>query len=290
MRYNLFVLKGSFCSVNSIKPYPMLLTPHAPARPVPARSRRPGRTRATPRSEEPPPQDSRRLLLSFAATVALGLTLRELLPDLGLVQAPEDEVYATLPVPAPGQALATFAGGCFWCMERPFDEVPGVLATTSGYTGGRVVRPSYLDVCTGRTGHAEAVQVLYDPERCSYDDLLAAFWRAIDPTQADGQFVDHGPQYRSAIFTHSPEQAAAAAASKAALQASGVFGSKPLVTAVEPAAVFYPAEEYHQLYWSKYEKASAAGKSQMNAGYCQFVVAPKVQKFRQKYAHLLKKS
>lgn len=136
-------------------------------------------------------------------------------------------------------------------MEAPFDVLDGVLATTSGYTGGAQPRPSYGDVCTGRSGHAEAVQVLYDPGRVTYAQLLDAFWRACDPTDGDGQFVDRGNQYRPAIFTHSEAQAAEARASRDALQASGVYAGRPVVAQIQPAVTFWPAENYHQDYYSK---------------------------------------
>jgi peptide methionine sulfoxide reductase msrA/msrB len=146
--------------------------------------------------------------------------------------------------------LATFAGGCFWCMETPFEELDGVSAVISGYTGGRKPSPTYEEVSAGGTGHAEAVQVHYDPSRVGYQMLLDVFWRQIDPTDAGGQFVDRGNQYRSAIFTHDEEQRRLAAASKETLARGGRFAG-PIVTAIEPASTFYPAEEYHQDYATK---------------------------------------
>lgn len=145
---------------------------------------------------------------------------------------------------------ATFAGGCFWCMEPPFDKVEGVISTTSGYTGGHVVNPSYHDVSAGKTGHVEAVEVLYDPSRVSYEKLLDVFWHNVDPTQANGQFVDIGQQYRTVIFYHNEEQKRLAEASEAKLQSTGIFG-KAIVTEILPAGPFYPAEEYHQDYYLK---------------------------------------
>ncbi len=145
---------------------------------------------------------------------------------------------------------ATFAGGCFWCMEPPFDKLEGVISTTSGYMGGDRKNPTYEEVSSGGTGHAEVVQVLYDPDKVDYDALLDVFWRNIDPTQANGQFVDVGTQYRSAVFYHDAEQKAAAESSKAKLAASGAF-SKPIVTEIVPAGEFYPAEDYHQDYYQK---------------------------------------
>ncbi|NEQ46551.1 MAG: peptide-methionine (S)-S-oxide reductase MsrA [Leptolyngbya sp. SIOISBB] len=145
-------------------------------------------------------------------------------------------------------ASAIFAGGCFWCMEKPFDELPGVLDTTSGYTGGRVANPSYRQVSGGGTGHVEAVQVTYDPTQVSYDQLLEVFWRNVDPVDNRGQFCDKGSQYRSAIFYQNDEQAMAAEASKQLLTTSGKFNQK-IATDIRMAAEFYAAEDYHQNYY-----------------------------------------
>ena len=154
--------------------------------------------------------------------------------------------------PDTGAALdtATFAGGCFWCMEPPYDTLPGVVSTTSGYTGGTVANPTYAQVTAGRTGHAEVVQVVFDPARVSYATLLDVFWRNIDPVTANQQFCDKGSQYRSAVFYHDESQGAAARASKAKLERSGRF-DKPIVTEIVPAAPFYAAEDYHQDYYTK---------------------------------------
>ena len=146
-------------------------------------------------------------------------------------------------------AKATFAGGCFWCVEEVFDAVPGVLMTTSGYTGGRTDEPTYEQVSSGGTGHAEAVEVVYDPARVSYAQLLDAFWRNIDPTTPDRQFCDKGSQYRAAIFYHDDEQRRLAEESKQRLEASGRF--ERVVTEISPAGRFWPAEEYHQDYYEK---------------------------------------
>jgi len=145
---------------------------------------------------------------------------------------------------------ATFAGGCFWCMEHPFDVLPGVLSTTSGYSGGQEENPTYEQVSAGTTGHAEVVQVLYDPSEIGYEKLLDAFWRNIDPTTPDRQFVDVGPQYRAAIFYEGEEQKRLALDSKEKLEQSGRF-KKPIVTEIVPVSTFYPAEEYHQDYYKK---------------------------------------
>jgi len=146
--------------------------------------------------------------------------------------------------------LATFAGGCFWCMVSPFDKWPGVIRVVSGYTGGHKENPTYEEVCAGTTGHYEAVQITFDPEQISYEELLDIFWRQIDPTDPGGQFHDRGDSYRTAIFYHNEEQRRLAEASKQALEASGKF-DKPIVTAILPAGPFYPAEEYHQDYYKK---------------------------------------
>lgn len=145
---------------------------------------------------------------------------------------------------------AVFAGGCFWCVEEAFDKVPGVVSTTSGYTGGRAPDPSYEEVSHGGTGHAEAVRVVYDTGVTSYEKLLDAFWRNVDPTDGGGQFCDRGDSYRSAIFTHGEEQRRLAEASKRALETSGRF-DEPIATGIAPAGPFYPAEEYHQDYYRK---------------------------------------
>ena len=142
-------------------------------------------------------------------------------------------------------AVATFAGGCFWCVEAGFDKVPGVVKTISGFTGGHVANPTYKQVSSGGTGHLESVEVYYDPRLITYQGLLAAFWRMIDPTDDGGQFVDRGQQYTTAIFYHTEQQKVAAQTSRDALAASGRY-HKPIVTAIRPAEKFYAAEEYHQ--------------------------------------------
>jgi peptide methionine sulfoxide reductase msrA/msrB len=167
--------------------------------------------------------------------------------------------------------LATFAGGCFWCMVSPFAEYPGVIKVVSGYTGGFTQNPTYGEVCGTDTGHYEAVQITYDPGVLSYETLLEMFWRQIDPTDAEGQFFDRGQSYQTAIFYHSEEQRSLAEASKQALEASGRFDG-PIVTSILPACVFWPAEEYHQDYHKKnpahymhYRKGS--GRDEFIQGY-----------------------
>jgi peptide-methionine (S)-S-oxide reductase len=151
---------------------------------------------------------------------------------------------------APGHALATFAGGCFWCIEQPFDEIEGVISTTAGYTGGSVENPTYKQVSAGKTGHTEAVQVVYDPRRVSYEQLLDVFWRNIDPTNPDGQFCDWGNQYRSEIFFHSEEQRSLAERSRTRLEELKPFEG-PVTTRITAASTFWPAEDYHQDYYKK---------------------------------------
>ncbi len=153
--------------------------------------------------------------------------------------------------PAPGNAQtarATFAGGCFWCMEPPFDELEGVISTTSGYIAGKTNNPTYEQVSTGTTGHTEALQVVYDPKKITYEKLLEVFWRNIDPLAANGQFCDLGSQYRSGIFYHDGNQKSAAEKSKKAIQSRF---KQPVATEITAATVFYPAEDYHQDYYKK---------------------------------------
>ncbi|HSR61976.1 MAG TPA: peptide-methionine (S)-S-oxide reductase MsrA [Gammaproteobacteria bacterium] len=147
-------------------------------------------------------------------------------------------------------AVATFAGGCFWCMEPPYDKVDGVISTTSGYTGGNIKNPTYEQVSSGVTGHAEAIQITYDPAKVTYEKLLDIFWHNIDPTTPDRQFCDKGNQYRSGIFYHNEEQKRLAEQSKATLEKTKPFDA-PVVTEITEASEFYPAEDYHQDYYKK---------------------------------------
>ena len=149
-----------------------------------------------------------------------------------------------------GTATATFAGGCFWCMEHPFDQLPGVISVTSGYTGGHTEHPSYEEVSAGGTGHAESVEIVYDATKVTYEQLLTVFWHNIDPLSRDAQFCDHGSQYRSAIFYHDSTQRRLAEESKRQLEMSGRF-HQPIVTEIVAATAFYPAEDYHQHYYRK---------------------------------------
>lgn len=169
-------------------------------------------------------------------------------PLLG--QGPAQQPAPPATTPAPGTAVATFAGGCFWCVESDFDKVPGVLATVSGYTGGHTPNPTYRQVTHGDTGHYEAVQVTYDPSKVGYERLLERFWTTVDPYDAGGQFCDRGTSYRTAIFVHDGKQRAAAEASKAQL-AKAHPDRPPLATPILDAKTFTPAEGYHQDYYQK---------------------------------------
>lgn len=152
--------------------------------------------------------------------------------------------------PARNPERAAFAGGCFWCMQPPFDKLKGVLSTTVGYTGGHKENPTYEEVSSGTTGHAESIEILYDPSQVSYEELLEVFWKNIDPTTPNRQFADEGTQYRTAIFYHTEEQRKLAEASKVNMEKSGRF-ARPIVVEIVLATTFYPAEEYHQEYYRK---------------------------------------
>jgi peptide-methionine (S)-S-oxide reductase len=149
-----------------------------------------------------------------------------------------------------GRAVATFAGGCFWCMEPPFDALDGVLSTTSGYTGGPEENPTYKQVSSGKTGHTEAIQIVYDPDKISYAELLQVFWRNIDPTTTDRQFCDWGSQYRTAIFYHDDAQKKLALSTKKYIETVGLLDN-PIVTEIVMVTEFYPAEDYHQDFYKK---------------------------------------
>ncbi len=159
-------------------------------------------------------------------------------------------IMATNPAMAQETEIATFAGGCFWCMEHPFDELDGVISTTSGYTGGHKNHPSYAEVSSGTTGHAEAIEIRFDPKRVTYQKLLDVYWRNTDPTTPNRQFCDVGTQYRPAIFYHSEAQKQAAEASKQELMQHKSF-DRPIITEITAAGPFWPAEEYHQNYYLK---------------------------------------
>jgi len=178
-----------------------------------------------------------------------------------------------------GREVDTLAGGCFWCLEAVYDEVKGVDSVESGYMGGRNARPTYEQVCSGETGHAEVVQVTFDPSIVSYKELLEVFFVIHDPTTRDRQGNDVGTQYRSAIFYHSADQKRVAEQTIRELDAQKVFDA-PIVTQLQPAETFYPAENYHQEYFQR----------NSSQPYCQFVVAPKLAKFRRKFLDRVKRA
>jgi len=171
----------------------------------------------------------------------------------------------------------TLGGGCFWCLEAVYDQLKGVTDVVSGYAGGQVDNPTYKQVCTGRTGHAEVVQITFDPEVIAFEDILGVFFTIHDPTTLNRQGADVGTQYRSVIFTHAPEQKTIAEAVIRSVEEQGLWPD-PIVTEVAPLDTFYPAEDYHQEYY----------ENNPNAGYCRVVIAPKVAKFRKTYIDRLK--
>ena len=181
-------------------------------------------------------------MTSRVQTLAIGLAFGGLALPGGVPRS-----ASSAEPPLEGRARATFAGGCFWCMEPPFDKVPGVVSTTSGYAGGIVANPTYEQVAAGGTGHAEVVQVVFDPGKVSYEHLLEVFWRNVDPLDRGGQFCDRGLQYRSAIFYEGDDQKKAAFASRETLEKSGRLPG-PVVTGIVPLRAFHPAEDSHQDY------------------------------------------
>src|SRR5215510_3387048 len=178
-----------------------------------------------------------------------------------------------------GTDTATFANGCFWCTEAIFEQLEGVVSATSGYSGGSVANPTYKQVCTGQTGHAECLQIVYDPSKISYDELLEVFWQTHDPTTLNRQGADVGTQYRSGIFYHNDEQKQKAEKYKAELDKSGAF-DKPIVTAIDPFTKFYKAENYHQEYYELNKDSNP---------YCSIVIQPKLEKFEKVFKNKLKK-
>jgi peptide-methionine (S)-S-oxide reductase len=177
-----------------------------------------------------------------------------------------------------GLETATFGSGCFWCTEAIFLNVDGVTKVESGYTGGKVKNPTYKEVCSGLTGHAEVIQLTYDPQKVSYDELLEIFWKTHNPTTPDQQGADVGTQYRSVIFYHSEDQKKHAEYYKKQLDESGAF-ENPIVTEVSPASTFYTAEDYHQNYYNLNN----------NAPYCTYVIQPKLEKFKKAFKTQLRK-
>ena len=180
----------------------------------------------------------------------------------------------------PGTETATFANGCFWCTEAIFEELNGVISATSGYTGGQTENPDYKQVCTGTTGHAECLQIVYDPEKISFDELLAVFWETHDPTTLNRQGADAGTQYRSGIFYHNEEQKEKAEKYKAELNENGAFNN-PIVTEITAFTKFYTAENYHQQYFENNNNANP---------YCSMVIQPKLDKFKKVFKDKLKQN
>jgi peptide-methionine (S)-S-oxide reductase len=180
------------------------------------------------------------------------------------------------------------AGGCFWCVEAIYTELRGVIKAVSGYAGGSTRNPSYEEVCTGTTGHAEAVEITYDPKVISSHDILRIFFTVHDPTTLNRQGNDSGTQYRSAVFFKNPMEKKLAESVILEVAKARIWPGR-IVTTLEPLTIFYAAEAYHQTYFQKFEKADNNKKMQMNAGYCQFTIAPKVAKFRKQFADRLKK-
>jgi len=224
---------------------------------------------------------SRKIAWFVLATVVVGLfislfalqkefTMPENFPVLDRAEIGDE-------TPAAGPGLATFGSGCFWCTEAVFQQLKGVQKVVSGYSGGSVKNPTYEQVCGGRTGHAEVIQITYDPAVISYPELLEVFWRSHDPTTPDRQGVDTGPQYRSAIFTHTERQQQLAELYKKKINAAQVF-SKPVVTEIAPFTEFYPAEMYHQNYYASNRRDS----------YCSTMIRPKVDKLKAVFADKIK--
>lgn len=199
------------------------------------------------------------------------------LPDSLQQTLPTSPKHQDKDMPNPNLDTATFGGGCFWCIETVFQELKGVQTVTSGYAGGGISKPTYKEVCSGLTGHAEVVQITYDPQQITYEDLLKVFWTVHDPTQLNRQGNDVGTQYRSAIFYHNDAQREAA--EKSAREVASQLWDAPIVTQITAIHNYYPAEDYHQNYYNL----------NPNQGYCSLVIAPKVQKFREKFADKLKK-
>lgn len=189
-----------------------------------------------------------------------------------------NSMSAALPKISEKIDTATFGTGCFWCTEAIFESLNGVVKVTSGYSGGQVDNPTYKQVCTGETGHAECVQIQYEPEKISFDELLEVFWQVHDPTTLNRQGADVGTQYRSVVFYHNPEQQQKAEHYKAELDKSGAF-KNPIVTEIAPATTFYTAEDYHQEYYENNKNSNP---------YCAVVIRPKMDKFKKAFAHKLK--
>lgn len=196
----------------------------------------------------------------------------------GQKNKPEEKNMTKEPINTAGLETATFGSGCFWCTEAIFLNVDGVVKVESGYTGGTVKNPTYKEVCSGLTGHAEAIQLTYDPKKVSYEELLEIFWKTHDPTTLNRQGADEGTQYRSVIYYHNDEQKKLAEFYKKKLEDAKAFDS-PIVTEISPASTFYKAEDYHQNYYAL----------NSNAPYCTFVIQPKLEKFKKVFKEKVKK-
>ena len=188
----------------------------------------------------------------------------------------DNELFSQLPAEL---EVATFGAGCFWCVEAVFQRLEGVMSVVSGYAGGTVENPTYREVCTGQTGHAEVCQIYYDPSKIDYEELLEVFWKTHDPTTKDQQGNDLGTQYRSVVFYHSQQQRELAEQYKKKLESAGIW-REPLVTEIVPLTRFYPAEEYHQNYY----------QSNPRQQYCQWVIRPKLEKLHQDFAQKLSRN
>lgn len=218
-----------------------------------------------------------------------------LLVTLGVIALGAYGIFGqSKPAASPAKTVATgpqksivLGGGCFWCLEPLFESLKGVADVEVGYAGGEVKNPSYEQVCTGTTGHAEVFRVTYDPKQISGDDILRVFLTSHDPTTLNRQGPDSGTQYRSVIFFETPEEKTAAKRIIDEIAKEKIW-SDPIVTTLEPLTNYSRAEEYHQDYYEKFEKAGPLEKMGMNAGYCRVIIAPKVVKFRKKFAHLMK--
>lgn len=182
--------------------------------------------------------------------------------------------------PLAGTAIATFANGCFWCTEAIFEQLDGVISATSGYTGGQTEKPTYKEVCSGQTGHAECLQIVYDTSKIKFDELLEVFWQTHDPTTLNRQGADVGTQYRSGVFYHTTEQKEKAEKYKAELNKNGAFDN-PIVTEITPFSKFYPAEDYHQQYFELNGNSNP---------YCKIVIQPKLDKFKKVFKDKLKQN
>ncbi|HNU14981.1 MAG TPA: peptide-methionine (S)-S-oxide reductase MsrA [Chitinophagaceae bacterium] len=218
-----------------------------------------------------------RLLFTF---VISGLTT---LISCAQKSSPTDKIKkenTTIMTAQPNTAIATFANGCFWCTEAIFEELDGVISAVSGYTGGQTKNPTYKEVCSGETGHAECLQITYDTTKITFDELLEVFWQTHDPTTLNRQGADVGTQYRSGIFYHNARQKEIAEKYKAELDKSGAF-DKPIVTEITPFTEFYPAEDYHQQYYELNGNTNP---------YCKIVIQPKIEKFRKVFKEKLIKN